>query len=182
MPRSFKLAILRARHDRAFTPVPDSDCRTFLVEAKDRSALLQYWTDATMGHLRFDDLWMFPWVDIAADPSVEAQAKRGPLARAAIAATEALGHDLSSYHGFVVLVPPGTRTVTDPDGTTRVVSPPSLRATMPAWSPDGRHLALVGTEGDPDALDLYVVAVEGGAWARLTDHPAPDWLPHWSPR
>ncbi len=67
------------------------------------------------------------------------------------------------------------------DGSTRVVSPEHLRATMPSWSPDGKHLAFSGTEDDPKALDVYVVALEGGAWAKLTTHAAPDWLPRWSP-
>lgn len=65
-------------------------------------------------------------------------------------------------------------------GGTVVASPPGLRATMPSWSPDGRYLALTGTEGDPAALDLYAVRLDDGAWARLTDDPAPDWLPRWA--
>lgn len=65
-------------------------------------------------------------------------------------------------------------------GGTVVASPPGLRATMPSWSPDGRYLALSATAGDPAALDLYAVRLEDGAWARLTDDPAPDWLPRWT--
>jgi len=67
------------------------------------------------------------------------------------------------------------------DGRARVVSPEHLRATMPSWSPDGKYLAMAGTEEDPKALDVYVVMVAGGAWAKLTTHAAPDWLPRWSP-
>lgn len=66
------------------------------------------------------------------------------------------------------------------DGRTQVISPAQLRATMPSWSPDGRYLAFVGTEGDPEALDLHVARVEDGAWSRLTAAPAPDWLPRWT--
>lgn len=65
-------------------------------------------------------------------------------------------------------------------GRTRVVSPPGLRATMPAWSPDGRYLAFTATEGDPEALDLYAVRLDDGALARLTHEAAADWLPRWS--
>jgi len=68
------------------------------------------------------------------------------------------------------------------DGRTRVVSPPGLRATMPSWSPDGRFLAFAATEGDPAALDLHAVRLHDGAWVRLTDDPAPDWLPRWADR
>jgi TolB protein len=66
------------------------------------------------------------------------------------------------------------------DGRTRVASPPGLRATMPSWSPDGRYLAFTATEGDPAALDLYAARLDDGAWARLTNDPAPDWLPRWT--
>jgi TolB protein len=76
--------------------------------------------------------------------------------------------------------PPHVAVTDVADGRTQVASPPGLRATMPAWSPDGRHLALTGTEGDPEALDLYAVRLHDGAWARLTDDPAPDWLPRWT--
>ena len=68
------------------------------------------------------------------------------------------------------------------DRASRVVSPGHLRATMPAWSPDGRHVVFAGTEQQPDALDLYVATRDGKAWARLTRDPAPDWLPRWSAR
>lgn len=69
---------------------------------------------------------------------------------------------------------------TPTDSQTTVASPPGLRATMPSWSPDGRYLALTATEGDPAALDLYAIRLADGAWARLTDDPAPDWLPRWT--
>lgn len=69
---------------------------------------------------------------------------------------------------------------TPADGQTTVASPPGLRATMPSWSPDGRYLALTATAGDPAALDLYAVHLDDGAWVRLTDDPAPDWLPRWT--
>lgn len=67
-----------------------------------------------------------------------------------------------------------------PGGSPRVVSPSSLGATMPSWSPDGRFIVLAGTLDGPEALDLYVVALESGAVARLTDAAASDWLPRWS--
>jgi TolB protein len=66
------------------------------------------------------------------------------------------------------------------DGRTRVLSPTSLRATTPSWSPDGRYLVFSATEGDPAALDLYAVRLDDGAWARLTSTAAPDWLPRWT--
>ncbi|MCX4244985.1 LpqB family beta-propeller domain-containing protein [Paraliomyxa miuraensis] len=68
------------------------------------------------------------------------------------------------------------------DGRTRVISPDGLRATTPRWSPDGQFVVMTGTTGDPAALDLYVVRASDGAWARLTEAPAPDWLPYWTAR
>ena len=52
-------------------------------------------------------------------------------------------------------------------------------------SPDGRTLAFVGVQaegGDPwKRLDLYTIPSEGGAETRLTDTPAPDDGPEYSP-
>lgn len=76
--------------------------------------------------------------------------------------------------------PPHVAVVELARGTARVVSPPGLHATMPAWSPDGSAVVLTATEGDPEALDLYAVRLRDGAWARLTTAPAPDWLPRWT--
>ena len=119
MPRSFKLAILRARHDTTIAKVSDDACREFLIEASDRSAILQYWTDATMGGLTFEDTWLFPWVEIKNDPATDGA--RTQVAWAAVDATRAAGHDLDGYDGVLVLVPPGTKAVPQPDGSTKVV-------------------------------------------------------------
>ncbi|MCH9681026.1 MAG: hypothetical protein K0V04_06310 [Deltaproteobacteria bacterium] len=70
--------------------------------------------------------------------------------------------------------------VSDLEGNARVVSPTHLHATMPSLSPDGKRVAFAGTLDDPAALDIYVVELEGGAWAQLTRHAASDWLPRWS--
>ncbi len=116
MPRTFRLAILRARHDTAIAKVSDEACRRFLIEASDRSAVVQYWSDAAVGGLDLSDTWMFPWVEITADPAKDTESGRSFLASAAIAATRAAGHDLDGYDGVLVLTPPGTKTVTAPDG------------------------------------------------------------------
>lgn len=50
MAREFKLCILRVRHDTRVATIGDDDCRRFLIEAADRSAIVQYWRDV------FDDL------------------------------------------------------------------------------------------------------------------------------
>ena len=64
-------------------------------------------------------------------------------------------------------------------GVRRPLGAAGHRDDQPVFSPDGRHVAFV-SERDGNA-DLYVARVDGGAVARLTDHPAPDWLPRWLP-
>lgn len=56
----------------------------------------------------------------------------------------------------------------------------------PAWSPTGQHIALVRADGDN--RDIYLTSKpEDGTWqdetklTRLTQHPAPDLSPVWSP-
>ena len=118
MPRKFKLAILRARHDKSTTVPPDDACRKFLVDAPDKSAVLQYWSEATQGNIEFTDIALFPWVDIEVDASNKEQIKRSSQARAAVVATQQAGQDLGGYDIFVVLVTPGfaTGTITKPNG------------------------------------------------------------------
>jgi dipeptidyl aminopeptidase/acylaminoacyl peptidase len=50
---------------------------------------------------------------------------------------------------------------------------------QPAWSRDGQHLAFVRRDGDNQ--DIYVVAADGSNLTRLTDHPAADVAPAWTP-
>lgn len=64
-------------------------------------------------------------------------------------------------------------------GAPRVVSGADERASMPAWSPDGRHLVYVTTR-DEEA-DLRVTRADGSAAATVVRSPGPDWLPRWIP-
>lgn len=50
---------------------------------------------------------------------------------------------------------------------------------QPAWSPDGQRLAFTRREGDNQ--DIYTVAPDGSDLRRLTDHPAIDTTPTWTP-
>lgn len=50
---------------------------------------------------------------------------------------------------------------------------------QPAWSWDGQQLAFVRREGDNQ--DIYVMNADGSSLTRLTDHPAADVAPAWTP-
>ena len=49
----------------------------------------------------------------------------------------------------------------------------------PTWSPDGRKIAFT-SERDGNQ-EIYVMEVDGSGQTRLTDNPANDWNPDWSP-
>jgi TolB protein len=49
----------------------------------------------------------------------------------------------------------------------------------PSWSPDGKRVAFHAAPGDN--VDIYVVDVDGSGLINLTDHPARDSQPAWSP-
>jgi hypothetical protein len=50
---------------------------------------------------------------------------------------------------------------------------------QPAWSWDGQWIAFVRREGDNQ--DIYMVRADGSDLTRLTDHPAVDTSPAWTP-
>src|SRR6266508_4878063 len=57
---------------------------------------------------------------------------------------------------------------------------------QPSWSPDGTRIAFYSDRNFnlPDRdnnVDIYVMDAGGGEPARLTDHPASDAFPTWSP-
>jgi Tol biopolymer transport system component len=59
----------------------------------------------------------------------------------------------------------------------------------PAWSPDGQHIVFSSTRDDPNPencaadcnVEIHVVNVDGSDVTRLTNTPAWDWAPNWSP-
>jgi hypothetical protein len=63
----------------------------------------------------------------------------------------------------------------------------------PTWSPDGSRIAFSSTRANPTSndciaggdsicpTDIYVMNVDGGEVIRLTDDPAPEYAPAWSP-
>jgi Tol biopolymer transport system component/predicted Ser/Thr protein kinase len=51
----------------------------------------------------------------------------------------------------------------------------------PAFSPDGKKLALSRQTEDKNNADIYTVQIETGSRRRLTDHPGEDHSPVWSP-
>ena len=79
--------------------------------------------------------------------------------------------------GLAGVRPLATRPVTSTPGDER----------DPALSPDGRRVAFAWDGGQPDGpeggrqFDVYVQDVDGGGLVRLTNHPADDLSPAWSP-
>ena len=59
------------------------------------------------------------------------------------------------------------------------------RVSDPQVSPDGRRVAYVisalDLEADRRRTDIWMVDVEGGSPQQLTNHPAGDFNPRWSP-
>ena len=111
MGKSFKVAILRARHDTSVPTLSDDACGGVIVANGLGNAVFQYWEQVSEGYYSFEGSRMFPWVDIELDPKTDAGRNRDTLYRKARAATEHAGFDLGGYHTFFVLCHPGTITV-----------------------------------------------------------------------
>ncbi len=109
MARAFKLCILRVRHNPSVTTISDEACRKFLIEAADRSAVLQYWRDVSFGFLDIS-AEMLPWYDV----TVGADTGRWALTVLAYNAAQAAGRDLSGYNGFLTIALPGFVDVANP--------------------------------------------------------------------
>jgi len=111
MPKKFKFAVLRARHDTSPT-INDRACLEMLIASESRRSLLNYWTDNTDGYLDFVGSNMFQWVDVtftAADLDANRTVPRATQAAKAYAATKAaFGEDsLKGFDGFIVITFPG---------------------------------------------------------------------------
>ncbi len=66
----------------------------------------------------------------------------------------------------------------DPDGN-NVVQITTFAAALIYWSPDGSRFSL--TTGQDGYSEIYTMAADGTDLRRLTNDPAMDWVPIWSP-
>jgi Tol biopolymer transport system component/DNA-binding winged helix-turn-helix (wHTH) protein len=88
-------------------------------------------------------------------------------------------HDASSF--VYVRYPEETLWRCKPDGTEATqLTGPTLRAALPHWAPDGKHIAFSGTRpGKP--WNIFLIPAEGGPAEQLTYGPISDLDPTWSP-
>jgi len=67
------------------------------------------------------------------------------------------------------------------DGSERVqLTFPPMQTDEPRWSPDGNHIAFVGTAPGRPAK-IYLIAAEGGSPEQLLPGEQNEWAPDWSP-
>mgnify|MGYP000877429968 CR=1 FL=1 len=90
----------------------------------------------------------------------------------------------NSRLAFVTKLPGSSRWeiwLQDLAGGRKVIPTRSSYASSPAISPDGRRIAFSTRTQDAQDSDIYVADIEGGGMRNLTNHPAIDTSPCWSP-
>ena len=81
----------------------------------------------------------------------------------------------SGYQDIYLLFPYGGAPLQNPTRGT-----PEKQSWLPAWSPDGTKLAFTTTRDNGNA-EIYIMNRDGSGLQRLTNHPAIDTTPTWSP-
>jgi Tol biopolymer transport system component len=116
-------------------------------------------------------------IERAAGPQEPAPARKAPVVRPAILVALTLGVGVLGWLSV-------SRQISRPASTTlRVVPLTSYQGAerYPSFSPDGSHVAFTWDGGQQDNFDIYTRPLGHDAPFRLTDDPARDFSPAWSP-
>ena len=90
----------------------------------------------------------------------------------------------NSKLAFITHLPESTRWelwIQDLKGGRRVMPLPTSYVSSPAFSPDGKKLAFSAREVNGVDAGIYVANLDGGQLRNLSNHPAIDTSPSWSP-
>ena len=98
------------------------------------------------------------------------------------ASFEGLDFSLDGASVLYATYPEGTLWRSRIDGSERIqLTPPSLEASSPRWSPDGKKIAFMAKKsGDP--WKIHLIASDGGHPESLIQSEESQWHPNWSPK
>src|ERR1700761_3955657 len=105
MPKPFKLAIVRARHNANYQFIPDQTCIDMIMTGS--QSVLRYWSDTTHGYFDFIDSAMMPWVDVTLTPPNTDRYSQVDAAIQAVRAANPGFDPLAGFDGILLFTLPG---------------------------------------------------------------------------
>ncbi len=103
MTKTFRLGILRGRHDTTQPTIADNICSDLLIQNSNDQAVFQFWKQNTHDYLDIQ-AQLLPWVDFTMSATLAANRKQ--LAQTIFDATKLLT-TVTGFDGFAILVFPG---------------------------------------------------------------------------